>query len=583
MNGFVKIVSVIIVAGLMLGNLALAINKKDVAPEFNFLEPKEGEELKEDVDIKGKVKNALSVEFYERSPGAISSVYLGRAASLGENIWQYFWNTRNTPNSNYELFAKITNQYGEYESSRIGIKIENAIKQEKEQGEKLKKELKETEGEIKKEEEKITEKKEEVKKEALNKSEELVKETTKLLEEPQKKLVEPKVNEKLASTTAKTEENIEKLVVQVKEEKKAEKELREKEKEKEELKKEVSIATKELNEAKKAEENLPEGQKKEEAKIIKEQKQEKLGAKKEQQEKVEKELPTLKTNQEKIKQEKEETKKEIIEKTVEIIKPIEEILPKEKVPEEIQKIKKEVKENINSQLEALESTVKEKEEIKIEKGKTLVKDSDGDELSDMEEISLNTDPFNPDSDGDGFLDGQEVESGYDPLKAGPSDKKIYGDPRKFKPKGEDVYKVERVEPIKLAAGEPGLKIEGKGLPDSFVTVYVFSSAIVMTTRTDGSGNWSLSLDKTLSDGYHEVYVAVTNNQGEITSRSDPLVFLKSGEKVAAIVLGAFPTEETIFPAKAVEKRFLLLIVGIIAFGIGIALTSIGFLTRKRPV
>jgi outer membrane protein OmpA-like peptidoglycan-associated protein len=37
-----------------------------------------------------------------------------------------------------------------------------------------------------------------------------------------------------------------------------------------------------------------------------------------------------------------------------------------------------------------------------------VKDSDGDGLTDEEEIRIGTDPFNPDTDGDGLLDGEEV-------------------------------------------------------------------------------------------------------------------------------------------------------------------------------
>lgn len=42
-------------------------------------------------------------------------------------------------------------------------------------------------------------------------------------------------------------------------------------------------------------------------------------------------------------------------------------------------------------------------------------DSDGDGLSDEEEMRLGTDPFNPDTDGDGYPDGLEVALGSDPL------------------------------------------------------------------------------------------------------------------------------------------------------------------------
>lgn len=47
---------------------------------------------------------------------------------------------------------------------------------------------------------------------------------------------------------------------------------------------------------------------------------------------------------------------------------------------------------------------------------TFQTDSDGDGLTDGQEIALGTDPFNPDTDGDGLTDGQEVNTyGTDPL------------------------------------------------------------------------------------------------------------------------------------------------------------------------
>lgn len=42
-------------------------------------------------------------------------------------------------------------------------------------------------------------------------------------------------------------------------------------------------------------------------------------------------------------------------------------------------------------------------------------DTDGDLLTDVEELTLGTDPSNPDTDGDGFLDGEEHEANSNPL------------------------------------------------------------------------------------------------------------------------------------------------------------------------
>lgn len=49
-----------------------------------------------------------------------------------------------------------------------------------------------------------------------------------------------------------------------------------------------------------------------------------------------------------------------------------------------------------------------------EQGDSAPVDSDSDGLTDEEEATYGTDPFNPDTDGDGYTDGDEVAAGYDP-------------------------------------------------------------------------------------------------------------------------------------------------------------------------
>lgn len=487
--------------GSMGGDIAVQM------PQVEFIYPTEGGTLKGVENLKIKVKEAYSVEFYLRRPESLQEIYLGKAASAEDDCWQLIWDTIQTPNGEYLFFPKITNKYGQYSSSEIKIKIDNEIQRYEAEEEVINQQVQQAD-QI--EEQQIQET-QTANQSIVQESQNSTQQSLEYMEEEGKEEVKLKVEEKLEESSQELKKNLEEFSEKVKEEV-----------------------------------NAPHEKKKE------------------------------------IQQEKEEIKKDILEKTSSPIKLIEE-KAKEEDRGKFLEFKEILEKETKSSLEKLEEKINDLEGERAKIVEEISKDSDKDGLTDQEEIRLKTNPFNPDTDGDSYLDGAEYKTGYNPLKPGPADKIIYQDPQKVEPKKTNVYKVERVEAVILPGKEVGLKFEGKGLPNSFVTVYVFSSAIVMTTRTDGNGSWSLVLDKALSDGYHEVYVAVTDNQGEITARSDPLVFLKSGEKVAAIVLGAFPTEETIFPTKAVEKSFLLLIVGIIALAIGIALTSIGFLTRKRPV
>lgn len=54
--------------------------------------------------------------------------------------------------------------------------------------------------------------------------------------------------------------------------------------------------------------------------------------------------------------------------------------------------------------------------------KNIFQDSDQDGLTNEEEKTYGTDPYNSDTDGDGYSDGVEVSSGYNPLKKAPGDK-----------------------------------------------------------------------------------------------------------------------------------------------------------------
>ncbi|NTW22517.1 hypothetical protein HGA34_03170 [Candidatus Falkowbacteria bacterium] len=167
-------------------------------------------------------------------------------------------------------------------------------------------------------------------------------------------------------------------------------------------------------------------------------------------------------------------------------------------------------------------------------------DSDSDGLSDDIESRLGTDADKADSDGDSFSDGDEVKTGHNPLGTGmlagklqPAEQALLNKATFEQPKtagkfDSDLLKVEKVE-IKSDASSSGVvKLEGKALPNQVFSLFIYSSLpIIVTVKTDQAGNWSYSLDKSLTDGKHEAYVVLNDEQGKIESKSAPFSFFVS--------------------------------------------------------
>ncbi|MDD5040244.1 MAG: Ig-like domain-containing protein [Patescibacteria group bacterium] len=92
---------------------------------------------------------------------------------------------------------------------------------------------------------------------------------------------------------------------------------------------------------------------------------------------------------------------------------------------------------------------------------------------------------------------------------------------KLVPKKLIVQKVENFSP---KIGKNYIVFRGIGPKNSYVTLYIYSQPLVVTTKTDEFGNFSYTLDKNLLDGEHEVYVTITDNTGKIKEKSAPLSF-----------------------------------------------------------
>jgi hypothetical protein len=91
-------------------------------------------------------------------------------------------------------------------------------------------------------------------------------------------------------------------------------------------------------------------------------------------------------------------------------------------------------------------------------------------------------------------------------------------------------------PVDASTSAKELVISGRALPNSFITLYIFSTPIVVTVKTDANGKWSYTLDKTLEDGDHTLYVAMVDNSGRIIAKSKPIVFTQTAEAASFVPL-----------------------------------------------
>jgi len=211
-------------------------------------------------------------------------------------------------------------------------------------------------------------------------------------------------------------------------------------------------------------------------------------------------------------------------------------------------------------------------------------DPDKDGLINREEFRYKTNPVVPDSDNDGYLDGDEIQNGFNPLKYSPgdkSDKIVFESPKE---KGEVKKETYQVSSVKLEKNSQQEKesekviLSGKGLPNSFINIYIYSSLpTILTVKTDENGNWSYELEKQLDEGQHEIYVAITDNTGKITAKSEPLFFFKTAEAIE--IVSSTEANKLFPPLSPVEirkKDYILIVIVIISLSLilSIIFTSI---------
>lgn len=222
--------------------------------------------------------------------------------------------------------------------------------------------------------------------------------------------------------------------------------------------------------------------------------------------------------------------------------------------------------------------IETREKMIVERvGDMVSVDSDEDGVVDYDEVHLyKTDPTRADSDGDGFPDGAELVGGYNPTDPSGEVAVAFESPIEAGPLREDILSVESIATERTENEQLGARLSGKGLPNSYVRLYIFSTPVVVTVQTDADGSWSYIFDKELEDGEHTVYVGVTDNAGRIVAKSKPFPFVKTAEAFSAgVAENVPPTSPVIESDQMLSSGAMLLLAAFTLIMCGLALVALG--------
>jgi hypothetical protein len=160
-------------------------------------------------------------------------------------------------------------------------------------------------------------------------------------------------------------------------------------------------------------------------------------------------------------------------------------------------------------------------------------------VTDYDELHLyKTNPTNPFTSGSTLTDGERILLGLNPLDRSTAPLPVLSP----KQTGEEVKGLYRVENIELLSEEEtekeSIRLQGQAEPYAFVTLFVYSTPIVVTVRADNEGKFEYTFDETLEDGSHEVYVTSVNNTGKILAKSQPIPFVKTAQAIEYVPIAA---------------------------------------------